>query len=162
MQTLKLGYTIQARWIRSVFGLLNSASSAVKYEAATSLTSLTQNPAAVKGKFFSAMSLCSGGTLTAFPFDVFSRCWCLCRTARQRSRQQRQAHRPRPNRRSPRKVPSCPGWSRHGHPEGLDEPRHGGQAKRTRYRSRDDYQPERRRGCPFPEKTAANHFGARL
>ncbi|KAG7558210.1 hypothetical protein FFLO_02863 [Filobasidium floriforme] len=38
----------RARWIRSVFGLLNSASSAVKYEAATSLTSLTQNPAAVK------------------------------------------------------------------------------------------------------------------
>lgn len=38
----------RAKWIRIVFSLLNSSSSAVKYEAATSLTSLTQNPAAVK------------------------------------------------------------------------------------------------------------------
>lgn len=38
----------RARWIRSVFGLVNSPSNAVKYEAATCLTSLTQNPAAVK------------------------------------------------------------------------------------------------------------------
>ncbi|KAJ9107198.1 hypothetical protein QFC19_002858 [Naganishia cerealis] len=38
----------RARWIRCIFSLLNSPSHAVKYEAATSLTVLTQNPAAVK------------------------------------------------------------------------------------------------------------------
>ncbi|WWD20258.1 hypothetical protein CI109_104734 [Kwoniella shandongensis] len=38
----------RAKWIRCIFELLNSASHAVKYEAATSLTTLTQNPAAVK------------------------------------------------------------------------------------------------------------------
>lgn len=38
----------RAKWIRCIFELLNSPSHAVKYEAATSLTSLTQNPAAVK------------------------------------------------------------------------------------------------------------------
>ncbi|KAJ9095248.1 hypothetical protein QFC21_005614 [Naganishia friedmannii] len=38
----------KARWIRCIFSLLNSPSHAVKYEAATSLTVLTQNPAAVK------------------------------------------------------------------------------------------------------------------
>jgi hypothetical protein len=41
----------QAKWIRCIFELLNAPSHAVKYEAATSLTSLTQNPAAVKGTF---------------------------------------------------------------------------------------------------------------
>lgn len=41
---------IQARWIRVIFELLNSPSHAVKYEAAISLTTLTQNPAAVKGQ----------------------------------------------------------------------------------------------------------------
>lgn len=38
----------RARWIRAIFELLNSPSHAVKYEAATSLTTLTQNPAAIK------------------------------------------------------------------------------------------------------------------
>ncbi|KAI9638983.1 ER to Golgi transport-related protein [Dioszegia hungarica] len=38
----------RAKWIRCIFELLNSPSHAVKYEAATSLTTLTQNPAAVK------------------------------------------------------------------------------------------------------------------
>ncbi|KAA1471444.1 coatomer beta subunit [Dentipellis sp. KUC8613] len=36
------------RWIRCIFELLNAPSHAVKYEAATTLTSLTQNAAAVK------------------------------------------------------------------------------------------------------------------
>ncbi|KAG9220316.1 hypothetical protein CCMSSC00406_0006381 [Pleurotus cornucopiae] len=36
------------RYIRCIFELLNSSSHAVKYEAATTLTALTQNPAAVK------------------------------------------------------------------------------------------------------------------
>ena len=35
-----------------MFELLNSSSHAVKYETATTLTTLTQNPAAVKGAFF--------------------------------------------------------------------------------------------------------------
>jgi coatomer subunit beta len=48
---------IQAKWIRCIFELLNSPSHAVKYEAATSLTSLTQNPAAVKGMSSYATSL---------------------------------------------------------------------------------------------------------
>jgi len=39
----------QARWIRCILELLNASSHAVKYEAATTLTTLTQNPAAVKG-----------------------------------------------------------------------------------------------------------------
>lgn len=38
----------QSRYIRCIFELLNSSSSAVKYEAATTLTLLTQNPSAVK------------------------------------------------------------------------------------------------------------------
>ncbi|KAK1923557.1 ER to Golgi transport-related protein [Papiliotrema laurentii] len=38
----------RAKWIRCIFELLNAPSNAVKYEAATSLTTLTQNPAAVK------------------------------------------------------------------------------------------------------------------
>ncbi|KAJ2924380.1 hypothetical protein H1R20_g12715, partial [Candolleomyces eurysporus] len=38
----------RARYIRSIFELLNASSHAVKYEAATTLTTLTQNPAAVK------------------------------------------------------------------------------------------------------------------
>lgn len=36
------------KWIRCIFELLTAASHTVKYEAATSLTTLTQNPAAVK------------------------------------------------------------------------------------------------------------------
>jgi len=39
---------------RCIFELLNASSHAVKYEAATTLTTLTQNPAAVKGGFFVA------------------------------------------------------------------------------------------------------------
>jgi coatomer subunit beta len=42
---------LKARWIRCIFELLNAPSHAVKYEAATSLTTLTQNPAAVKGEW---------------------------------------------------------------------------------------------------------------
>ncbi|KAJ7221746.1 coatomer protein [Mycena pura] len=38
----------RARYIRCMFELLNVSSNAVKYEAATTLTTLTQNPAAVK------------------------------------------------------------------------------------------------------------------
>lgn len=41
--------SLQAKWIRCIFELLNAPSHAVKYEAATTLTTLTQNPAAVKG-----------------------------------------------------------------------------------------------------------------
>ncbi|KAI0323051.1 coatomer beta subunit [Amylostereum chailletii] len=40
--------THRARWIRCIFELLNSPSHAVQYEAATTLTGLTQNAAAVK------------------------------------------------------------------------------------------------------------------
>ncbi|KAK7045761.1 coatomer subunit beta [Paramarasmius palmivorus] len=40
--------TNRARYIRCIFELLNATSHAVKYEAATTLTMLTQNPAAVK------------------------------------------------------------------------------------------------------------------
>ncbi|KAF8555045.1 Coatomer, beta subunit [Imleria badia] len=40
--------THKPRYIRCMFELLNSSSHAVKYEAATTLTTLTQNPAAVK------------------------------------------------------------------------------------------------------------------
>ncbi|KAG2067188.1 Coatomer, beta subunit [Suillus decipiens] len=40
--------THRPRYIRCMFELLNSSSHAVKYEAATTLTTLTQNPAAVK------------------------------------------------------------------------------------------------------------------
>ncbi|KAM6498891.1 coatomer protein [Amanita muscaria] len=40
--------THRSRYIRCIFELLNAPSHAVKYEAATTLTSLTQNPAAVK------------------------------------------------------------------------------------------------------------------
>ena len=39
----------QAPYIRCIFELLNASSHAVKYEAATTLTTLTQNSAAVKG-----------------------------------------------------------------------------------------------------------------
>ena len=41
--------THRARWIRAIFELLAVSSHAVKYEAAMTLTSLTQNPAAIKG-----------------------------------------------------------------------------------------------------------------
>ncbi|KAH9982287.1 coatomer beta subunit [Lactifluus volemus] len=40
--------THRARWIRCIFELLNASSHAVQYEAATTLTSLTQHTAAVK------------------------------------------------------------------------------------------------------------------
>ncbi|KDQ63005.1 hypothetical protein JAAARDRAFT_168400 [Jaapia argillacea MUCL 33604] len=40
--------THRARWIRCIFELVNASSHAVKYEAASTLTTLTQNPAAVK------------------------------------------------------------------------------------------------------------------
>lgn len=40
----------QARFIKCIFELLNSGSHSVKYEAASTLTTLTQNPAAVKGE----------------------------------------------------------------------------------------------------------------
>ena len=40
---------LQARYIKCIFELLNATSHSVKYEAATTLTTLTQNPAAVKG-----------------------------------------------------------------------------------------------------------------
>ena len=49
----------QARWIRVIFELLNAPSHAVKYEAALSLTTLTQNPAAVKGKLVRSVIECS-------------------------------------------------------------------------------------------------------
>jgi coatomer subunit beta len=39
---------LKPRYIRLIFELLNASSHAVKYEAATTLTTLTQNPAAVK------------------------------------------------------------------------------------------------------------------
>ncbi|KAM0751934.1 Coatomer, beta subunit [Meredithblackwellia eburnea MCA 4105] len=39
---------LKARYIKCIFELLNSGSHSVKYEAATTLTTLTQNPAAVK------------------------------------------------------------------------------------------------------------------
>ena len=38
------------RYIRAIFELLNATSHSVKYEAASMLTTLTQNPAAVKGE----------------------------------------------------------------------------------------------------------------
>ena len=44
--------------MRCIFDLLNAPSHAVKYEAATALTTLTQNPAAVKGKSFRKRPLC--------------------------------------------------------------------------------------------------------
>ncbi|KAF8730552.1 hypothetical protein AX14_005483 [Amanita brunnescens Koide BX004] len=40
--------THRSRYIRCIFELLNASSHAVKYEAATTLTALTQNPTAVK------------------------------------------------------------------------------------------------------------------
>ncbi|TRM64190.1 adaptin N terminal region-domain-containing protein [Schizophyllum amplum] len=40
--------THRSRYIRCIFELLNVSSHAVKYEAATTLTTLTQNPAAIK------------------------------------------------------------------------------------------------------------------
>lgn len=44
------GGNLKSKWIRTIFELLESNSHAVKYEAANTLTSLTQNPAAVKGE----------------------------------------------------------------------------------------------------------------
>ena len=40
--------SVQARYIRAIFELLTSSNNSVKYEAATTLTILTQAPAAVK------------------------------------------------------------------------------------------------------------------
>lgn len=48
----------RARYIRCIFELLNVTSHTVKYEAATTLTTLTQNPAAIKGSFTSAPTSC--------------------------------------------------------------------------------------------------------
>ncbi|SCV74221.1 BQ2448_6653 [Microbotryum intermedium] len=45
---------LKARYIKCIFELLNSGSHSVKYEAATTLTTLTQNPAAVKVNFSTA------------------------------------------------------------------------------------------------------------
>ncbi|KAJ3571546.1 hypothetical protein NP233_g3685 [Leucocoprinus birnbaumii] len=47
----------RARWIRCILELLNVSSHAVKYEAATTLTTLTQNPAAVKAAAACLISL---------------------------------------------------------------------------------------------------------
>ncbi|KAF9447848.1 coatomer protein [Macrolepiota fuliginosa MF-IS2] len=47
----------RARWIRCILELLNTPSHAVKYEAATTLTTLTQNPAAVKAAASCLISL---------------------------------------------------------------------------------------------------------
>ncbi|KAF7323176.1 Coatomer protein [Mycena chlorophos] len=47
----------RARYIRCMFELLNVNSNAVKYEAATTLTTLTQNPAAVKAAASCLISL---------------------------------------------------------------------------------------------------------
>jgi coatomer subunit beta len=47
----------QSRYIRTIFELLNATSHAVKYEAATTLTTLTQNPAAVKAAASSFINL---------------------------------------------------------------------------------------------------------
>jgi vesicle coat complex subunit len=48
----------KAKWIRTIFELLNASSHTVKYEAATSLTTLTQNPAAVKASASAFIELC--------------------------------------------------------------------------------------------------------
>lgn len=42
-------FDAQPKYIRIVYELLESSAHSVKYEAATTLTTLTQNPAAVKG-----------------------------------------------------------------------------------------------------------------
>lgn len=42
---------MKGRYLRAIFDLLNAAAHSVKYEAAMTLTTLTQNPAAVKGGF---------------------------------------------------------------------------------------------------------------
>jgi coatomer subunit beta len=44
-------FLCQSRYSRCIFELLNASSYAVKYEAATTLTVLTQNTAAVKGEY---------------------------------------------------------------------------------------------------------------
>ncbi|GAA5868542.1 hypothetical protein JCM8547_003180 [Rhodosporidiobolus lusitaniae] len=48
---------LKARYIKCIFELLNSGSHAVKYEAAATLTTLTQNPAAVKAAASCLISL---------------------------------------------------------------------------------------------------------
>jgi coatomer subunit beta len=48
-QDCKNDSTHRARYIRCILELLNASSNAVKYEAATTLTTLTQNTAAIKG-----------------------------------------------------------------------------------------------------------------
>ncbi|GAA5858322.1 hypothetical protein JCM1840_001148 [Sporobolomyces johnsonii] len=48
---------LKARYIKCIFELLNSGSHSVKYEAATTLTTLTQNPAAVKAAAACLISL---------------------------------------------------------------------------------------------------------
>lgn len=48
----------RSKWIRTIFELLTASSSTVKYEAATSLTTLTSNPAAVKAAAGTFLELC--------------------------------------------------------------------------------------------------------
>ncbi|KWU42573.1 Coatomer, beta subunit [Rhodotorula sp. JG-1b] len=49
--------SLKARYIKCIFELLNSGSHSVKYEAAATLTTLTQNPAAVKAAASCLISL---------------------------------------------------------------------------------------------------------
>lgn len=49
----------RSRYIRCIFELLNVTSHAVKYEAATTLTTLTQNPAAIKAAASAFVTLVS-------------------------------------------------------------------------------------------------------
>jgi coatomer subunit beta len=51
VRKLNVNVCIQPRWIRCIFELLNASSHAVQYEAATTLTGLTQHAAAVKGLY---------------------------------------------------------------------------------------------------------------
>jgi coatomer subunit beta len=50
----------QPKYIRLVFELLNAPSHSVKYDAAMTLTTLTQNPAAVKGADWFSLSVSVG------------------------------------------------------------------------------------------------------
>ena len=63
----------QARYILLISELLNASSHAVKYEAATTLTSLTQNPAAVKGELTCVTHECVPLTIR-----TYSCCVLLC------------------------------------------------------------------------------------
>lgn len=82
----------RARYIRLIFELLNVSSHAVKYEAATTLTLLTQNPAAVKGMSVGLYARAISSILTHF---WFSFCVDPNFSDYQRIGQQRETHRPR-------------------------------------------------------------------